>query len=382
MPPTSLMHTVSRFSLLAALLVTYIGLSGCETLINKPSATGPEGVITVVIDSTHWKGAVGEALQEELGQWIGTLPAPERLFQLEVTPLSSERVFDTVRKKKNVLFVAPLSDTTGVGRFLRSRLDEEAARAIENGQSAVIPRRDLWRRHQLVVYLTAATPEDLVRTIHERGEDLRYAFNTITRERMTLDMFERGRQRDLEEQLMQKHGFAVNVQHDYFIAIDTTNFVWLRRVISSESWRSLFVYYEENGDPSKLTPEWIYATRDSLARLYLQGNVGGYAAIDYRRPLETENINFLDRFGYETRGLWHMIGEDENGNVVPYGMGGPFLNYAFYDQTQGRLYMIDGMVFAPGFDKREFLRQLEVIAYTFRTREEVEAAAEQAPATP
>jgi hypothetical protein len=52
---------------------------------------------------------------------------------------------------------------------------------------------------------------------------------------------------------------------------------------------------------------------------------------------------------------------------VEYGMGGPFLNYTFYDESSRRLYMIDGMVFAPGYDKREFLRQMEVISHTFRT---------------
>ena len=80
---------------------------------------------------------------------------------------------------------------------------------------------------------------------------------------------------------------------------------------------------------------------------------------------------------YETRGLWQMVGE-ENGKKIQYGMGGAFLTYAFYDQPSSRLYLIDGMVFAPNFPKREFLRQLEVIAYTFRTRQEVEQAAQVA----
>jgi hypothetical protein len=60
------------------------------------------------------------------------------------------------------------------------------------------------------------------------------------------------------------------------------------------------------------------------------------------------------------------------------GMGGPFLTYAFYDEPSGRLYLIDGMVFAPSFKKREFLRQMEVIAFTFRTRQEEAAKAQLA----
>ena len=372
-------------SLPPLLLITFVlllfgSLLGCESLENTPTAIGREGEITVVIDSAQWRGVVGEAIREELGMWIGTLPAPERMFDLAQISLTSPSVLDLVRKQKNVVFVAPLSDTTNEAKFIESRLDEGAKAAILEGQSAVIPRRDLWRRYQQVVYITANTPEAVAEAIHERGEDLRYLFNKITRERMTLEMFEKGRQKDLEELIMTEHGFAVNVQHDYFIAIDTTNFIWLRRVISPDSWRSLFVYYEENGDPSELTPEWVYATRDSLTRKYVRGTLDGFVAIDYRRPLETENINFLDRFAYETRGLWHMLGIDENGEEYEYGMGGPFLTYAFYDQNTGRTYLIDGMVFAPGFNKREFLRQLEVIAYTFRTREEEAAALETVPA--
>ncbi len=372
-------------SLPPLLLITFVlllfgSLLGCESLENTPTAIGREGEITVVIDSAQWRGVVGEAIREELGMWIGTLPAPERMFDLAQISLTSPSVLDLVRKQKNVVFVAPLSDTTNEAKFIESRLDEGAKAAILEGQSAVIPRRDLWRRYQQVVYITANTPEAVAEAIHERGEDLRYLFNKITRERMTLEMFEKGRQKDLEELIMTEHGFAVNVQHDYFIAIDTTNFIWLRRVISPDSWRSLFVYYEENGDPSELTPEWVYATRDSLTRKYVRGTLDGFVAIDYRRPLETENINFLDRFAYETRGLWHMLGIDENGEEYEYGMGGPFLTYAFYDQNTGRTYLIDGMVFAPGFNKREFLRQLEVIAYTFRTRQEEAAALETVPA--
>jgi hypothetical protein len=56
------------------------------------------------------------------------------------------------------------------------------------------------------------------------------------------------------------------------------------------------------------------------------------------------------------------------------GMGGPFVNYAFYDQPSDRVYFIDGSVFAPTYDKLQFIRQMEVIARTFRTREEKNAS--------
>ncbi len=364
-------------ALVAALLL--LTLSACGEADYRPNAVGPEGRITVVIDSARWNGAVGEAVREHIGTPINTLPQPEPSFELEVRTLGSTYDLDQIKKRKNVLLVAPLSDSTNEAQVLRSSLSADARQAVEAGQSVVAPRSDLWRRGQQVFYLTADTPERLAETIRQRGESIRDTFNVVTRVRTGAEMFEKGRQFALEDTLMQKHDFAVNVQHDYFIAVDTatdsTGFVWLRRVVSSESWRSLFVYYLEGADPSTITPEWVLATRDSLAREYLRGNVDGYTMTDRRGAggrdyLDVEQADFLGRFAYEARGLWIMAERGEDGQPQLYGGGGPFVNYTFYDQGQDRIYMLDGMVFAPGYDKREFLRQMEVIAHTFRTRTE------------
>lgn len=365
-------------SFLAAPLVAaalLLGLTACEEADYRPNAIGQEGVVTVVMDSARWQGAVGEAAREALAPPIGTLPAPEPAFDLRHINLTSSADLDRIQKQKNVVIVAPLSDSTNEASFLRGRFSGDALASIQDG--AVVEKPNLWRQEQAVYYVTAGSPEALIETLRQRGTTIRTAFNAITRERTEDEMFEKGRQPEIEEQLMEKHGFAINIQHDYIPAIDTVvstpsgeaGFVWLRRLLQ-DTRRELFIYYVENASPSMLTPDWIYQTRDSLAAQYLRGAIAGAAFIDQRRTLETEEIDFLDRYGYETRGLWYFAEEGEGGERRMLGGGGPFLNYAFYDQQQDRLYMIDGMVFAPSFDKREFLRQIEVIAHTFRTRPE------------
>ncbi|NBB74532.1 MAG: DUF4837 family protein [Bacteroidetes bacterium] len=356
---------------LLAGVVLLMGLTGCGDTDYRPLATGPEGQVTVVMDSTRWNGTVGEAVRANIAPYLSTLPAPERAFDLRQISLTSERVFDNVKTQKNVVFIAPLSDSTREASFMRTRLSREAEEAVRSGQTAVVAKPDLWRRQQRIFFVTAASPQGIIDALQSEGRRIRDSFHDITLVRMQDEMFEKERQRALEDSLLQQHGFAVNVQHDYQIAIDTTSedrgFVWLRRILS-DTRRGLFVYYEDNVDPSQLSPEWVYATRDSLTKRYLQGNVGGFVKIDYRRPLNTRNRDFLGRYAFITRGLWYMVGENENGELFQYGGGGPFVNYAFYDQEQDRVYMIDGMVFAPGYDKRSFLRQMEVIAQTFRTR--------------
>lgn len=357
-----------------AVLAALIFSVGCEGIVQQPRATGRDGEITVVIDSLNWEGEVGEALRETLGGYIETLPAPENRFDLVRQGLSSQSRFDRLQRLKNVVFVAPLSDSTAEANFLRGSFSPEALRAIREGDGGVVPRDDPWRRLQKVFFVTAETTDQLVQTIKESSPQMIDSFNEITRRRLTLDMFEKGRQFDLEEQLLDGHGFTVNVQHDYAFATDTTNFVWLRRVLGSDTWRGLFVHYIEGANPALLSQEWIVAQRDSLARLYLQGNLGGWVETDQRRPLTVEQYEIDGRFAMETRGLWQMVGPDQAGNIVQFGMGGPFVNYTIFDEETSRLYMLDGMVFAPGYSKRDFLRQLEVIAHTFRTRADVERA--------
>ncbi len=342
----------------------------------RPDATGLEGQITVVVDSSLWSGPTGEALRNHVGGAIETLPSIEPEFDLELVRLASQAALDMAQDRKNVLFVGLITDSTSEqntpeSEYLNILFQNDSLRqTIMAGSPALVARPNHWRRNQLVYYLVAGSEEDLIRSIEANSDDLRYHYNLVSRSRLHRDMFDIGRQHSVEQTLMNRHGFAVHGQHDYFIAIDTTQFVWLRRSLT-DTWRSLFVYYEENADPSKLNAEWIVSARDALTQRYIGGTAGGWIEVDGRRPLTAQEINFKERFAIELRGLWHMVGE-ENGRKFPFGMGGPFVTYAFYDEPSRRLYLIDGMVFAPNFPKREFMRQMEVIAYTFRTLEEQE----------
>lgn len=349
---------------------------GCEGDY-RPRALGKEGEVTVVMDSSLWTGAVGEAFRNNITPWVETLPVTERYFDLLHLELRTERVYDRIQKMKNVVIVAPLSDSTNEANFLRRRLTDEAEQAVMDGQSAVVAKPNLWRRSQRVYFVTAATQESLEEALQNQGSEIQNTFKDVTLQRMRRQLYEDGRNRALEDSLRKKHGFTLNLQPDFQLAIDTTTatsgFVWLRRLLT-QTRREFFVYYEEGMSPNEITPEWIYATRDSLTRRHLRGNVQGFVRIDYRRPLNTHQITFLDRYGFQSRGLWIMATPTDEGGFRPVGGGGPFLTYTFYDRATDRVYMLDGSIFAPDFDKLEFLRHMEVLAKTFQTAEEARSA--------
>jgi hypothetical protein len=353
-----------------ALLLMVFG--GCDGDY-RPRAIGKEGEVTVVMDSSHWTGTVGDTFRQSVAPWVETLPQPERYFAVRHLELSSERTYESIQDLKNVVIVAPLSDTTNEADFLRRRLSDEARTAILDGQTAVVGKPNLWRRSQRVFFVTAADSSGLTEALKQEGGTIKSTFKDITLQRMKREMYDDARQFAVEDTLLQRHGFAVHVQHDFQIAIDTTTassgFVWLRRILP-QTRREFFVYYEEDASPDQISPEWIYATHDSLTRRHMRGNVAGFVRIDDRRPLHTEQISVLDRYGYETRGLWRMVkpADGASSEFIGVGGGGPFLAYTFYDQSTDRVYLLHGSVFAPGFDKLQFLRQMDVMANTFRTR--------------
>ena len=354
------------------IVVTGLLWAGCSALDTdfRKEGVGREGRIVVVIDSTLWDGAVGEELRGTISGPISTLPSMEPHFVLEPRHLVSQHALESAQEQRNVMFVGVIGDTTSnESRWLNSAFSDEVRATIQSGTPVAFDRRDPWRRRQLAYYVVANTVDELIPAINEAASDIVYAYNLVTRERMYRELFDIGRQHDIEEQLMERHGFAVNAQHDYLVATDTTQFVWLRRILT-DTWRSVFVYYQDRADPSTLTPENVIARRNALTQEYIRGTEDGFVEVVLSQPITVDSIDFKGRFGYEIRGMWEMVGV-ENGRKFQFGQGGGFLTYAFYDPPSGRLYMIDGMLFAPGYPKREFLRQLEVIAYTFRTAQDV-----------
>ena len=57
----------------------------------------------------------------------------------------------------------------------------------------------------------------------------------------------------------------------------------------------------------------------------------------------------------ELRGLWQMKGDF---------MGGAFVNYSMVDEKRNRVISLDGYVYCPKFDKREYLREQEALIKT------------------
>jgi hypothetical protein len=364
------------FPLLSALVVVSLAVAGCEDPIaGPPQARGDTETVVVVTDSATWNGPVGDALRAELAQPIVTLPNNQGAFKLRLQPLTS-RSFEYLKMQPHLVFAAPIDAEGEIGEFIRARVGEGNLAAVRSGDAAAVNlREDLWANDQLVTIATAATDSALARQIVESGPELRAAYNRLARERTIGEMFSRLAQTDLEQELLADRGYRVKIQYDYVQVQDTTaeagglegGFVRYRRVLS-DTWRDFFVF-SADGVEALPPPDRIDEITDDLLEQFALGSYdSSFVQLDDQRPMRRDSAEIAGRPAQEQRGFWYMT------NDV---MGGSYVRYAFRDEATDRLYVYYGMTFAPDrtLDKREFLRQMEAVAYTFRTAADLQAEA-------
>ena len=75
-------------------------------------------------------------------------------------------------------------------------------------------------------------------------------------------------------------------------------------------------------------------------------------------PYYTQEINLNGNYAFELRGLWKLS---------DISAGGPFVSYTTVDEKLGRLYYIEGYVYRPSDDKRDWIREMDTILQTFQT---------------
>jgi hypothetical protein len=69
-----------------------------------------------------------------------------------------------------------------------------------------------------------------------------------------------------------------------------------------------------------------------------------------------EYLKYKGRDFAQLRGFWEVYNDF---------MGGPFVAQAFYSQDGKDMIVMEGFVYAPKYDKRHYLRQVESILYSF-----------------
>lgn len=332
-----------------------LGTASCG-LQTKNEALGENDFITIIADSSDYD-ALGDVIENAFGQPFFT-PQPETWFTWQRFDLAD--LLDH-KRDRNILIVAPLDAEGRMGEYMRTALDSSVRTLVREGKEHVFVKKDLWYRGQTVVHLTGKTMEDLRDFMASNAQQLEYYFKQAWDERELAHLRSLPRETEIEQRLLDEHGFTFTLIKSWFVAKDSSeiNTVLLRRQAPKETERWLMVHWLDTTNTALLTSDFALATRNRLTEiLYRTYDDSAWVVVDTTHYLQFDEVNFQDRFAIRMKGLWRMS---------DYSMGGPFVSYLFYDEQQRRIYFVEGSIFAPRYEKKKLIQDIDMIIKSMRT---------------
>jgi hypothetical protein len=352
----SLRKTTLLYIFIASIIVT-----ACEGDF-RSRAQGAINEVFVVMDSTQFNSKTAEAIRSTYGKYQFHMLNPEENYNLTFTDIRSNAQLDRLKGMKNVIFAGVIDDTSNVSRAIRGFLDAGVEARVKSGESFAFPIKDQWYKDQYALILSSTSDSALAEKIINSERSLIADIQERELSRWTYEVYEKKEQTQYSDSMWAQHGFKVRIQHDYFARIDTNDFISFRRNLQVND-RWVWVWWKDNvSDIGFLDSEWINATRDSLNEQYIKGsNMTKYVTTEYNDRIK-RRVNSFQKgrlIGYETQGWWTMV------NAA---MGGPFVNFTYYDPATNRLFMIEYSQFAPSVKKKlPFVRQFRAMGRTFES---------------
>lgn len=351
---------MKSFRLINTLLIAAIALTVACDGDFREMAKGNARDFIVVMDSTQWESETANAIRDTFGKGVFTLPNPEEYYNLTFMQIRSRNQLERIRNSKNIIFASAIDADDNVGRQVRAFLEDGVKEKVREGESFAFPIEDQWFRDQYALILSSSSDSALAQKIRNSEQALLSSALEKELKRWDYFVYEKKEQTQYSDSLWDEHGFKVRFQHDYIKSVDTTNFTTYRRDLPNNT-RWMWIWWKDDvNDISFIDNDWINNTRDSLMQQYIKGSRDdNYVATEYRRPVETNTFEKGRLFGYETLGTWQMI------NAA---MGGPFVNFTYYDADTRRLFMVEYSQFAPGVStKLPFVRQFRAMGRTFES---------------
>lgn len=328
-----------------------------------PKATGKPGDVILVMDSMQWKGELGAEVRKVFRAVVPGLPQEEPMFNLIWVHPSRMRLLKQIR---NLVYVFTLDKTTAGSKALRQDFTPESLEKIKNDTSFYrFSRKDEYAKGQEVMYLFGDTEQNLILHLKKDGQNIIDHFNAVERSRLESNMFKTRSTQGVTAFLRKEQNIELRVPVGYVLADKQDDFIWLRQIESNRD-KDVFITWKPYTSEYQLLPDSVVEWRDEVAKKYLYEdpeNPISYIVTERKNfAVVAKQVTLNKHYAMQIRALWRT-------NTTT--MGGPYIGYALVDQPKGRLYYIEGFAFAPGKDKREIMRELETILWTFKTSADI-----------
>jgi hypothetical protein len=328
----------------ALTVLLFAACEGNKTYI--PDSAGGQGEVLVVMSNGHWEGEPGAAVRSIFEQAINGLPQREARFKLAQTTPENFGTLLAVHHSVLLAVIDGSADSVGVLR-----------------------QRDKYAKGQLLVQLSAKDPVTWIGLLQREGYAAADLLEEHQRTRVGMRL---ARERDaaLVSSLKAQFDITLDIPGGYRVMKQTPHFSWLQRdrIITGSGMdhnviEGVLIHVHPYSSDSTFTVPFLVDQRDSVTTAFVEGpSPGSYMVV--QRAFETtdlmptsRSVTVDGRFGFLMHGLYGMHGAK---------MGGPFVSLSTVDEERARLITVEGFVYAPQFDKREYVRELEALLFSLR----------------
>lgn len=301
-----------------------------------PNVTGRAGEVVLVIDGEYWDSDIGYEFKKIFLASCPALPQDEPMFDLAHIPHSAfSSIFRTHRTLVSV------------------RIDKNI------DEPKLVIQKNIWAKPQLIINVVAPDKDGVLQLVKEQGDVIIDKILAKEMERYARG-YKKFEEKAIGDRLEQKFGYRLTVPKGYSLDVDTTNFVWIESRGHGDLVQGLLVYSYPVPE-IELSPGLIFAKRDQFTKKFVPGpSRNSYMAVEHEVDFFQKEIKVNDLDVIETRGLWYVKNDF---------MGGPFVSFTTINEETNQVVNFDGFIFAPQFDKRDYLRQLEAILHTLKKPE-------------
>jgi hypothetical protein len=315
-------------------LFVVVSISSCKKTTKglRPAVTGKSGEVVVIINDALYEGSVGDTLKSVLKDTQIGLPQDESLFDiLQITHNEFSSMFKTHR----------------------SILDLRVSSKVTENKISV--KDEVYAKTQSFMKIEAKNNQEMIKLLRENKNKIITYFHIGERERK-IKVFKKNVVQEIFEKLKKKNNFTLAFPSGYTINKEEDNFLWVSKETPTTS-QGMFIYSYDYLSEDSFTKDRVVGKRNLLLRKFVPGpKEGSYMATEMNFPISNRQFEFHNNYATETRGLWKVEGDF---------MGGPFINITFLDQKNNKVICMDSYVYNPNHDKRELLRELEAVMYSY-----------------
>lgn len=303
-----------------------------------PNISGKSGEVVVVINKGYWEGTLGSVIRDSLETDFPFLPQPEPMFELvNVAPNGFTSMFQIHR---NIIVANISSDVTEPG---------------------VLYKNDVWAAPQCVIKINAPTEEIAIELFLENCEKIKSVLEQAERARV-ISNTKKYEQLELAPIVTAMAGGSPHFPSGYRLKGKSDNFIWITYDPQFTEQSILIYKYPVVAGEDMMSPESLLNAQSKM----MQENVPGMFENTYMiiSPVITPSVKYK-KYGVhefaEIRGLWEVHKDY---------MGGPFVSHAFYTPDGQNMILMQAFVYAPKYDKRNYVKQVESILYSFEWKKE------------